>query len=296
MLKNYQRIARSLTWRMLALRMLALCPWCFIAGSWIPGSWAATPGGGPEGARAGAGGEPRRAYKLDLRERFLPEDRDHPLVPALQIAHESIRYVDQHVRDYTCRLVARERVSGKLKSHEYMFLKVRQPQTDANHKLTVPFSVYINFLGPKSLQGREILYVEGQNNGELLARNGGTGNLQDVTLSLSPDSPRAMRDYRYPLTEIGIRMMGQRLLEVGYESLQADRQRRECEVQIREGAKIDGRDCRVIQVRFPVQREELRFHLARIFVDQKLPLPLRYESYGWPAANGQPPPLREEYT
>ncbi|NIP85052.1 MAG: DUF1571 domain-containing protein [Planctomycetales bacterium] len=236
-----------------------------------------------------------RSFKLERGERFLPEDRDHPLVPALQIAHEGLQYIDQHVRDYTCRLVTRERINGRLKKHEFMSVKVRHPQR-VKQQVTVPFGVYIRFLGPSSLKDREILYVDGQNNGELLARNGGTGNLQDVTVSLDPRSPRAMRNYRYPLTEIGIRTLGERLVEIGYESLRADRQRRECEVLIRDGAKVAGRSCRVIQVRFPIRRPELRFHLARIFIDETLPLPVRYESYGWPAEEGQPPPLREEYT
>ncbi|MDH3716558.1 MAG: DUF1571 domain-containing protein [Planctomycetota bacterium] len=277
----YRRTALMVVLCTLALSKLAL----------VAGVWAET----PSEKSAETQREERKAYKLNLNERFLPEDRDHPLVPALQIAHDGVRYLDQHVRDYTCRLVARERINGRLKKYEFMLLKVRRPQT-GDQMATVPFSVYIRFLGPKSLKGREILYVDGRNNGELLARNGGTGNLQDVTMSLVPRSPRAMSNYRYPLTEIGIRTMGERLLEIGYDSLQADRQRRECEVQIRNGAKVDGRSCRVIQVRFPVQRPELRFHLARVFVDEKLPLPLRYESYGWPAAEGQSPPLREEYT
>ena len=51
-----------------------------------------------------------------------------------------------------------------------------------------------------------------------------------------------------------------------------------------------------LQVVHPVPRKEFRFHLARIYVDRELNLPIRYESYGWPQRQGEKPPLLEEYT
>jgi hypothetical protein len=93
-----------------------------------------------------------------------------------------------------------------------------------------------------------------------------------------------------------MKTLGLRLIEVGQEALQLDRQLRECEVKMLGGAKIEGRTCRVIQVKFPVRRPKLRFHVARIFVDEERPIPLRYEAYSWPREEGQPPLLLEEYT
>ena len=43
-------------------------------------------------------------------------------------------------------------------------------------------------------------------------------------------------------------------------------------------------------------RRNFLFHLARIFVDDELNLPIRYESYDWPEKPGGPPELIEEYT
>jgi hypothetical protein len=234
-------------------------------------------------------------YKVDLAKKLQPRDLDHPLTPIIQIAYDSLRFIDLNIDDYTCRLVARARINGQLKNHEFMSLKVRHRKVVVD-KTEAPFAVYIRYEGPSSVFGREVLYVEGKNNNELLARNGGDGNLQDVTMSMHPTSPRAMRSHRYPLTEIGVKTLIDRLVEIAHESLELDRDRRECEVKIGEDAKIDGRGCRVIQVRFPIRRPGQRFQLARVFVDKRIPVPIRYESYAWPRKSGDPPLLMEEYT
>ncbi len=38
------------------------------------------------------------------------------------------------------------------------------------------------------------------------------------------------------------------------------------------------------------------FHVAQIYVDDELNLPIRYEAYDWPAEEGGKPQLTEEYT
>ena len=46
----------------------------------------------------------------------------------------------------------------------------------------------------------------------------------------------------------------------------------------------------------PVPRRNFRFHIARIFVDKELGVPIRYASYDWPKNPGDQPGLIEEYT
>ncbi len=36
--------------------------------------------------------------------------------------------------------------------------------------------------------------------------------------------------------------------------------------------------------------------MTRLFVDDELRLPIRYEAYEWPTKAGEQPPLAEEYT
>ena len=112
------------------------------------------------------------------------------------------------------------------------------------------------------------------------------------TVSVQPDSPVAMRDQHYPLTEIGLVNLVRRLIEVAEHDVQFD----ECEVKFFPGAKINGQTCTCLQVVHPVPRHQFAYYLARIYVDNQQGLPVRYESYDWPAQAGAGPPLIEEYT
>jgi hypothetical protein len=223
-----------------------------------------------------ASAEPARLAKLGPAR---PDE--HPLMPALRWAYDGVGNIEK-LQDYSATMVKRERINGKVGEPEYMFVKIR-------HK---PFSVYMYFLGPPDLRGREVIYVEGQHNGNLLAHATGLqGKLLGV-LELAPTGLVAMRGNRYPLTEIGILNMVRRLVEVGEQDIKYG----ECEVKFFKGAKINNRVCTCIQVVHPVPRRNFLFHLARIFVDDELNVPIRYESYDWPEKPGGPPRLLEEYT
>ena len=65
----------------------------------------------------------------------------HPLQPALDLAQQGLAKINANIRDYSCTIVKRERIDGKLGEHEYMFAKIRSQ----------PFSVYLYFLGPDSV-------------------------------------------------------------------------------------------------------------------------------------------------
>jgi hypothetical protein len=45
----------------------------------------------------------------------------HPLQPALDLAQQGLAKINANVRDYSCTIVKRERIDGKLGEHEYMF-------------------------------------------------------------------------------------------------------------------------------------------------------------------------------
>ncbi len=206
---------------------------------------------------------------------------EHPLMPAIRWAYSGIQDIEK-IQDYSAVMVKRERIGDRLNDPEYMFIKVR-------HK---PMSVYMYFLEPASLKGQEVIWVEGQNDGKMWAHPGGLRNKLIGTVSLDPTGLIAMQGNRYPVTEIGVLNLVRRLIEVG----EQDTQYGECEVKFFEGAKINDRVCTCIQVVHPVARRNFRFHLARIYVDKELNIPIRYESYDWPRESGGKPQLIEEYT
>ena len=122
----------------------------------------------------------------------------------------------------------------------------------------------------------------------------GTGIKEKMfgTVSLDPDGNMAMAGQRYPLTQIGILNLTRRLAEVAAEDVKYG----ECEVKYFKGAKINDRVCTCAQVMHPVPRKNFLFHLARIFVDDNLNVPVRYEAYDWPKVEGAKPELIEAYT
>lgn len=210
-----------------------------------------------------------------------PAPGTHPLDPAIARAVESLKHVKAEVKDYTATFVKRERVEGKLGDPEYIFIKVRQE----------PFSVYMYFLKPDNFAGREVIYVQGANNGNIVVHEAkGAGALLG-NIELTPTSALAMRGNRYPITEVGVENLTKRLVEVA----ENDRQFGECDVRM-EDSKINDRKCTMLQVVHPVPRKNFRFHVARVFMDEELKMPIRYESYDWPEKAGGTPVLIEEYT
>jgi hypothetical protein len=206
----------------------------------------------------------------------------HPLDPALAEAGHIAAYLRKNVKDYTCVIVKQERIGGTLNPPEYMAAKIRQQ----------PFSVYLKFLRPDSEKGREVMYVAGANDGNLVAREGSGLKRALGFVLLKPNGPVAMLDNRYPITEIGISNLIDRLIEVG----QQDRKYAESEVHFYKNAKVNGRVCTLIEVIHPTLRTNFRFHKAQIYIDDELHVPIRYASYQWPKQPGGDPPLDEAYT
>jgi hypothetical protein len=217
------------------------------------------------------------------------QTEDGKLDLVLQFARDGHEQITQEIRDYTCTLVKRERVDGRLQGYQRIAAKIRHEQKTGD-EITVPFSVFLEFLAPASVQGREVLYVRGQNNNDLAARRGGRRN-PNLSVWLDPLGPMAMADNRYPITEIGIENLTKRLIEV----VEEEREYNDGEIKIFRNAKLEGRPCIHIQMTHHVRRPNLRYHKARVLVDSELKIPVYFASYDWPREENGPPPVLEEY-
>ena len=229
-------------------------------------------------------------YRISKNEATRAE-AGHPLDPALKIAYASLKQVRENITDYTAIMIKRERVDGTLGEHEFMGVKVRNRKHE-NGLVKTPFSVYLTFLKPAAMKGREVIYVEGQNDGNIVAHEGGMKGRFLPTVNLDPNGMMAMRGQRYPITDMGIENLVVKLIEKG----ERDRQRGECDVEFLKGAKVGGRACTVLTVKHPFERPYFDFHIAQIFIDDELQVPVRYAAYVWPTSEGGEPELLEEYT
>ncbi|MGY8769839.1 MAG: DUF1571 domain-containing protein [Pirellulales bacterium] len=215
----------------------------------------------------------------------------HPLTPAIELAENGLRKINANIKDYECTIVKREQVGGKILNQDFIYTKIRHEQTDAAGNIIVPFSVYMKFVAPKAVAGREVMYIKGHNNGNLTAHEGGA-IIGLITVSLDPNSAMAMRGNRYPITEVGVKNLVTRLIDVA----KADSKYGECDVNFFNGAKINGRVCTAIEVIHPTPRKNFRFHKAHIFIDDTLGVPIRYASWDWKKDAKGNPMLLEEYT
>ena len=219
-----------------------------------------------------------------------PGNVPHPLDPAIQLAHQSLGLIQRDLVDYTGVLVKRERIGNSLGEQEFMYFKIRNRKT-VNGQVVTPLSVYLAFLKPAAVKGREVLYVENQNDGNLLAHEGGMKRMLG-THALAPTGMLAMAGQRYPMTEIGIENLVVKLIERG----ERDKRNGTCSVELIPGAKVSKRDCSIIQVTHPQKQDYYDFHVAQIFMDDQLKIPVRYAAYDWPKNAGDELEVIEEYT
>ena len=217
------------------------------------------------------------------------EKQNHALLPVLKLAVEAIETIERDVRDYTCLLVKRERIKGKLTDYQYLNLKIRHAQRTEKAQ-TVPFSVYVKFLSPARYLDREVLFVEGRHHNDLIAKRGGRRN-PNLTLRLDTTGPLAMEGNLYPITEIGFQNLAKQLVEV----MEAELDVKGGQVEVFENAKLNGRSCRRYKVTHVEKRDGLRFHVAEVLVDKELRFPVYYASYGWPTDPDGKPRLLEQY-
>ena len=185
----------------------------------------------------------------------------------------------EQVRDYTCTFFKRERVDGRLTSQHVMQMKFRNR----------PTSVYVKFVRPNA--GREAIYVAGRNGGRAWVHDVGLGKLLAGTLSLDPRSDRAMEDCRHPITEAGLSHLVDGLAAAWGRDLRPELAR----VAIHHNAKVGAHPCTLIETTFPRRQPGLLFYLVKVYIDQELNLPIRFEAYDWPRP-GRAPDLMEEYT
>ena len=171
------------------------------------------------------------------------------------MAYASLQHIRENVNDYNAIFVRRCRVDGVLPELQYANIKVRNRKT-VEGKIATPLSVYLNYLKPSDVKGREVVWVETKNEGKMIVHESGIKGVINVTLD--PKGYLAMRNQRYPITEIGIENLAVKLIETGLR----DRQHGECKVQFYHNSTIGDVECTMLEVIHPEEREYFDFYRA----------------------------------
>jgi hypothetical protein len=216
------------------------------------------------------------ADRIEIAGKIAETDETHVLAPALKLASESLKSLDQ-LKDYTSIFSKTERIGRNL-IHSRMELKLRE----------TPFSVYVKFLQPNA--GREVLYVEGTNNNYLRVRDVGFASLAG-TLSLDPKGSTAMDGNRYPITSIGMRNLLIKLVETWL----AERAIPGMAVNIFPNTRMDNQTCQMIEVSHRQHHPGAKFQLTRLFIDTEHQWPIRLQAFDFPGNRDKEAPLAEDY-
>ncbi|MBE0537253.1 MAG: DUF1571 domain-containing protein [Phycisphaerae bacterium] len=117
---------------------------------------------------------------------------------------------DRNVRDYTGTFLKQEKIDGKLTPNQKIAFKFRQQ----------PFSVFMEWL-ENPVGADKILYVEGQNDGKMLAHP--TGLISWVkSVKIDPEGRQATKSSLYPVTRFGFRSNLVQTLEVYRDAAEKD--------------------------------------------------------------------------
>lgn len=205
-------------------------------------------------------------------------DEGHPLYVPLKVALQSKEALKE-VQDYECTFTKRELIGKKLHKTT-MKMKFREE----------PFSVYLKFLDTNA--GREVLYVKGQNNNNLLVREPGFKAVLGV-IPLSPTGPDAMAENRYPITTIGLKQMLNRVIS----QWESEARFGGTTVQKRPDSKlpVSGVVCTVYETSHAKPAKEFTFHTTRLWIEDETGLAIGCQQFGFPGKNDKEPPVVEEY-
>jgi outer membrane lipoprotein-sorting protein len=168
------------------------------------------------------------------------------------------------VDNYTATFLIQERLDGELGPKQRIELKFKKP-----------LKVYMRWLTGK-YEGRQALYPAGADGNELWVRL--PILMGAITISLDPQSPRARKGSRHPITDVGIGRLLDFITESASQGLQRD------ELSVDDGGQLVtfGRPTQRFSLHFPTDPGKGYYCMTAIIdVDRERHLPIYAEIFDW---------------
>jgi hypothetical protein len=207
------------------------------------------------------------------------EQAPHTLHDCIALVSES-RSALRDVEDYTALFRKTERINGRLKK-QVMEMKLREE----------PFSIYLLYRSKKE-GGRQAVYVDGKYDNNLVVRDVGLRAVLG-TVQLGQQNPLVTCENRYPVTYLGIANVVDTSLTIWERESKLPEARPV--VTIVPNSRHGDRDCCEVTVMYEHRHPEIEYPKSHLYFDNETKLPIHVERYGWPAHEGEEPPLMEEY-
>ncbi len=269
---------RQIRWRSAVLVVIGICVAAVILRkAFFPAKPANVD---PDAAVISTVDPPESKMEVDSLPNEATPASPHALDELLQAAYKA-REALKDVQDYSAVFDKREQVGRKLVATK-MNLKVR----------VEPFSVYLKFVEPKAVAGRQVVYVKGSNSNNLLVQEAGYKSILGIQ-PLLPTGSLAMADNRHPVTMIGL----EKMVDLVITQWEADRAHADVSTRVEPDAKLPaGEACTIYESIVPTPRDKVQFHITRLWIDQQTHLAVRVEQLGFPRPGETNTPALEDYT
>lgn len=177
----------------------------------------------------------------------------------------------EHVSSYTFTLTRQERVRGDLLPPQTMDVKLRHE----------PFSLYMKWIEGEGtgVKGRQLIYVQGQNDGKLLVLPGGLGGRLTGTMSLAIDDPLVTAESRHPVNECGLKYLAQTLL--GYQKQDLATGCKGFRADLFDDQIFNDRPCFLLITTYDSPERSPEYRKAAIYIDKELSLPIGIRNFTW---------------
>lgn len=187
--------------------------------------------------------------------------------------------VFERISDYTCTLYKQERIGGELGDGQTCSVKMRHE----------PFSVYMKWIGGSD-KGQQLIYVEGQNDNNMLVQPGGIKGRLTGVLSLDTHGSLAMSKSRHPIQQAGLLEMARTILRYREADL-ARGQGYECEMH--SDQTFNDRPAYLFITIYDAPEFNQDYRKSILYVDKELAMPVCVQNFTW-AKDADPEKLDEQ--
>jgi hypothetical protein len=208
-----------------------------------------------------------RRIVLDVSDLDTTEEMLQAHLELLRTARDSLL---THA-DYSAVFVRQERVGGMLRDPETIDLLIRHE----------PFSTRMAWRESR----REVAYLEGRNDGKMLVRLGGLGRVFG-RIRMELDDPRVRAESRYPVTEVGLVKLIERI--IGYRERDLTLREGQIRCEVAQEDSPDGRDSYRFKFLWSDAEVEPLYRKSVIWIDRTTGLPLAVRNFTWPDEDVQP--------